>query len=71
MRITDAHMERINEILRNVSDEDKTKDPQHGLYVVWDYLEEEGISQHELSQYISENGEFLINRALLAEIVGL
>lgn len=68
---TKEHEKAVMEILNSVTDEDKKKDPQWGLFLVWDYLEEEGISTHRVAEYIQQEGDFLINKALLMEICGL
>jgi hypothetical protein len=46
-------------------------DPQRGLFNVWDYLEECGYPTHEIQDYIEVQGDFLVNRALLMEVVEL
>ena len=69
--ITNKHEAEILNILKNVTSEQKAQDPQYGLYLVWDYLEENNISTHKLAEFMEKKGDFLVHKALLAEIVNL
>ena len=69
--LTDGQKIQIHLMMLDVLNDPNETDPEAGLFQVWDYLDNEGFPTHEISQYISEEGQLLTNKALLGNMIGL
>lgn len=58
-------------ILNSPTEAQLKQDPDYGLFLVWDFLEEKQISPHKITELISTKGEFLQHKAMLAKLVNL
>ena len=68
LKLKQNQIKEVQELLKN---DTAPASPDSGLFILWDYLEDQGYQDHQIQEYITQKGDWLLTRTMLMELTGI